>query len=68
MHFKCKFHKFYQKFLNKLLKEAAVDENTTIVALTGAGNFFSSGNDLSNFTNISGTIAEEAQKGQKVLQ
>lgn len=57
----------YQDFV-QLMNEAAADENTTLVALTGAGNFFSSGNDLSNFTNITGTIAEEAVKGQTVLR
>lgn len=50
------------------MNEAAADENTTLVVLTGAGNFFSSGNDLSNFTNISGTLAEEALKGKTILQ
>ena len=32
----------------QMLKDAAADPNTSIVALTGAGNFFCSGNDLRN--------------------
>jgi enoyl-CoA hydratase/carnithine racemase len=34
--------------LTKLLKEAAADDRVVITALTGAGDFYSSGNDLSN--------------------
>ena len=34
------------------LKEAAEDPNTVVTAITGAGNYYCSGNDLSNFTNI----------------
>ena len=32
------------------LEEAAEDPNTTLVAVTGAGDFYCAGNDLSNFT------------------
>lgn len=34
------------------LEEAAADPNTVVTAITGAGDFYCSGNDLSNFTNI----------------
>jgi enoyl-CoA hydratase/carnithine racemase len=34
--------------LTKLLKEAAGDDRVVITALTGAGDFYSSGNDLLN--------------------
>lgn len=33
--------------LTRLLKEAAVDDRVVITALTGAGDFYSSGNDIS---------------------
>jgi enoyl-CoA hydratase/carnithine racemase len=33
--------------LTKLLKEAAGDDRVVVTALTGAGDFYSSGNDLS---------------------
>ena len=34
------------------LNQAANDDDVRVFVLTGAGNFYSSGNDLSNFTNI----------------
>jgi enoyl-CoA hydratase/carnithine racemase len=34
--------------LTRLLKEAAMDDRVVITALTGAGDFYSSGNDISN--------------------
>lgn len=52
----------------KLLKEAANDPNTSIVAVTGAGNYFCSGNDLSNFTTITGSLTEAAEGGRQVLE
>jgi peroxisomal 3,2-trans-enoyl-CoA isomerase len=52
----------------QLLKNAAEDPNTTLVAVTGAGNFFSSGNDLSNFTSITGSISEAAEQGRRTLK
>ena len=36
-------------FLIAVLTRAASDDSIKIVALTGAGDYFSSGNDLSNF-------------------
>lgn len=51
----------------QLLKDAAADPNTTIVALTGSGNFLSSGNDLSNLTNFTGSVEEAANRGGDIL-
>ena len=34
------------------LNQAANDNDVRVFVLTGAGNFYSSGNDLANFTNI----------------
>jgi enoyl-CoA hydratase/carnithine racemase len=34
--------------LARLLNEAAMDDRVVITALTGAGDFYSSGNDISN--------------------
>jgi len=56
----------YNSFV-QLLKEAENDPNTTMVALTGTGTYFSSGNDLSNLTNITTTVEEAAINGRKVL-
>ena len=40
---------YYLYFLIVVLTRAASDDSIKIVALTGAGDYFSSGNDLSNF-------------------
>jgi enoyl-CoA hydratase/carnithine racemase len=37
--------------LTRLLNETAVDDRVVITALTGTGDFYSSGNDLSNALN-----------------
>ncbi|KAF2363356.1 Crotonase superfamily [Trinorchestia longiramus] len=51
-----------------LLAEAASDDETVITAVTGAGDFFCSGNDLSNFTNIPpGGVADLAEISRKRL-
>ena len=34
------------------LEEAGQDSNVVVTVLTGAGNYYCSGNDLSNFTQI----------------
>ena len=44
--------------LVQLLQDAAKDPNTSLVAITGAGNFFCSGNDLTNLTSFTGTVEE----------
>ncbi len=51
-----------------MLKEAAEDPDISLVAITGAGNFFCSGNDLTNFTTITTSVADAAENGRKVLQ
>ena len=56
----------YNSFV-QLLKEAADDPNTTLVAVTGTGSYFCSGNDLSNLTNITGSVEEAALNGRNVL-
>ena len=56
----------YDSFV-ELLKEAADDPNTSIVAVTGTGAYYSSGNDLSNLTNITTTVEEAAINGRNVL-
>lgn len=49
------------------LKEAADDPNTVITVTTGAGDFYSSGNDLSNFTSIRGDIKDIARDSGVLL-
>ncbi|KAK8392901.1 hypothetical protein O3P69_013134 [Scylla paramamosain] len=49
------------------LKEAADDPNTVITAITGAGNYYCSGNDLSNFTNINPENMHEISKESGAL-
>ena len=43
----------------KALEDAAVDEKTKFVILTGSGDYFSSGNDLTNFTDTGGREMDE---------
>ena len=38
--------------ISDVLNEVAVDDSIKVLLLTGEGEFYSSGNDLSNFTNI----------------
>ncbi|XP_047502212.1 enoyl-CoA delta isomerase 2-like [Penaeus chinensis] len=49
------------------LKEAADDPATVITVTTGAGNYYCSGNDLSNFANISPENMHEHSKNAGVL-
>jgi len=49
------------------LKEAAECPKTVITATTGAGDFYSSGNDLSNFSNIQGDIHQLAKESGVLL-
>lgn len=50
--------------LARLLNEAAVDDRIVITALTGAGDFYSSGNDLTNATKFiaDGDIIESTKE------
>ena len=50
------------------LKEAADDPATVVTVTTGAGDFYSSGNDLSNFTSIQGDIKEIAKESGVLLK
>ncbi|XP_046457180.1 enoyl-CoA delta isomerase 2-like isoform X2 [Daphnia pulex] len=59
--------KMYLDFA-QLLKDAAEDQNTTLVAVTGTGDYFSSGNDLTNFTSFSGSVSEAAEEGKRNLK
>nr|XP_045614820.1 enoyl-CoA delta isomerase 2-like isoform X1 [Procambarus clarkii] len=49
------------------LKEAAEDPNTTITAITGSGDYYCSGNDLSNFANVDPSNMHNASKEGGVL-
>lgn len=50
------------------LKEAA-NNDTSIAVVTGKGNYYSSGNDLSNLAEIDlNNVAEEARKGGELLR
>ncbi|XP_059178229.1 enoyl-CoA delta isomerase 2-like [Physella acuta] len=56
------------KDIGLALKEAAKDDAYSIAVITGAGDFYCSGNDLSNFANVTpDKIAEMANKGKEVL-
>ena len=51
------------------LKEAADDKSTVVTAITGAGDYFCSGNDLSNFMNIPAEGPKKlADDGKELLQ
>ncbi|KAJ6642034.1 Enoyl-CoA delta isomerase 2 [Pseudolycoriella hygida] len=50
------------------LNEAAADESVNLVAITGAGDFYSSGNDLSLKAMGEGDMQELRQRAQKVLK
>lgn len=59
------------KGLHELLKEAAEDQNVSIVAITGTGDFFSSGNDfghLMNITSSEGSPEEAVKEGLTIVQ
>ncbi|XP_071520175.1 enoyl-CoA delta isomerase 2-like isoform X1 [Panulirus ornatus] len=49
------------------LKEAAEDPSTVVTAITGSGNYYCSGNDLSNFTNINPDNMHEYAKDAGLL-
>lgn len=49
------------------LQEAAEDPNTVVTAITGAGNYYCSGNDLSNFANINPNDMQQKAKDSGVL-
>ena len=51
------------------LEEAAADKKTVIAVVTGAGDYFCSGNDLSNFMNIPPEgIEKMAEDGKDIVR
>ncbi|NWX49025.1 ECI2 isomerase, partial [Steatornis caripensis] len=58
-------HKMYREII-KALEEAGKDDST-IAVLTGNGDYYSSGNDLSNFTSIQPSEMEKMAKDGAVL-
>lgn len=56
----------YEEWIESL-KEAAEDPGTVITAITGSGDYYCSGNDLSNFTNIDPSKMHESSKEAGVL-
>ncbi|KAM9285823.1 enoyl-CoA delta isomerase 2 isoform 2-T2 [Cariama cristata] len=60
-------HKMYREII-KALEEAGKDDST-IAVITGNGDYYSSGNDLNNFTNIqSGEMKKMAEDGAVLLK
>lgn len=55
------------KMISKTLKESNDDAAVNIVVITGAGDFFCSGNDLGNFMNVTDPKAM-AKEGRYILQ
>ncbi|XP_071176159.1 enoyl-CoA delta isomerase 2-like isoform X1 [Mytilus edulis] len=61
-------YKMYEE-VGLALSEAANDKNCTLAVLTGAGDYYCSGNDLSNFMNIpSDGIGAMAKQGGDILE
>jgi len=55
--------------LGKALNEGAEDDSVVLAVMTGAGDFYCSGNDLGNFMNITpDQMAEHAVKGGDILE
>ncbi|PIK39169.1 hypothetical protein BSL78_23992 [Apostichopus japonicus] len=51
------------------LKRADEDKNVSVVVITGAGNYYSSGNDLNNFANIQpDQMKQVAEEGGVILE
>lgn len=51
----------YIDFLN-VLRDASKNENVRVLILTGAGDYYSSGNDLSNFMTVDMSDTEKVQQ------
>jgi len=58
--------------LSLALQEAAQDPNTHITALTGTGDYYSSGNDLSSMTSLTSggeeSITAELKKAANIIK
>ena len=50
------------------LKQADDDPNISLIVITGSGDFFSSGNDLSNYLKPTDDPEAEILKGSKYLE
>ncbi|KFR08016.1 hypothetical protein N306_15120, partial [Opisthocomus hoazin] len=60
-------HKMYREII-KALEEAGKDDST-IAVITGSGDYYSSGNDLNNFTNVqTGEMKKMAKDGAVLLK
>jgi len=53
--------------LTDALNSGSADPNTNIIVLTGTGDYFCSGNDLGNFSNVT-DVKAMAEAGRKILQ
>ena len=62
----CLYSQMYNEWI-AALEEAKEDPKTVITAMTGAGNYYCSGNDLSNFTNINPNDMHQLAKDSGVL-
>lgn len=51
----------------KALKDAEEDDTVRVVAFTGAGNFYSSGNDMAAMQESAGTVDEKLMLSRNVL-
>lgn len=61
-------HAMYEE-LGNALNEGAADDSVVLAVMTGAGDYYCSGNDLSNFMNITpDMIAAHAVKGGDILE
>ncbi|NWH16582.1 ECI2 isomerase, partial [Grus americana] len=58
-------HKMYREII-KALEEAGKDDST-IAVITGNGDYYSSGNDLNNFTNVQPSEMEKMAKDGAIL-
>ena len=70
-----KFNAFNNEMYNEVLEDlhaAAEDDQTVVAAITGAGKYFSSGNDLTSFSAVSQDLEERKEfskiKGQRLIK
>lgn len=70
-----KFNAFNNEMYNEVLEDldaAAEDDQTAVAAITGAGKYFSSGNDLNSFAAVSQDLEERKEfskiKGQRLIK
>merc|ERR1712154_583173 len=70
-----KFNAFNNQMYTEVLEDlhaAADDDQTVVTAITGAGKYFSSGNDLTTFSEVSTDLEERKQfsrtKGERLIK